>query len=87
MTKTEKTHPIPRHTEVADRLSMSVSGVSRIRAGQRKPSNATVNAISQTYGWPRCVQLDLLYDEGAVGYAEELNRMLYADATGGRDNG
>ncbi len=64
---------------------MSVSGVSRIRTGQRKPSNDTVNAISQAYGWPRCVQLDLLYDEGASGYSEKLNRMLYADAMGGRE--
>ena len=64
---------------------MSVSGVSRIRKGQRKPSNDTVNAISQAYGWPRCVQLDLLYDEGASGYSEKLNQMLYADAMGGRE--
>lgn len=72
------THPVPTHTEVAAALKLSVSGVSRLRAGKRAPSKELIQRIADTYAWPLCDQLETLMDRGPSGYAESLNQIMHA---------
>lgn len=51
MTTTTPTHAVT-NTEVADKIGLNHSMVSRIRGGQRTPSFDTMAAIEAAYGWP-----------------------------------
>lgn len=39
------------NADIAARIGISVSGVSRLRAGARRPSYDTMKAIAREYGW------------------------------------
>lgn len=47
----------PTHAWVADKMGYSISGVSLLRSGKRKPTLATIDRIEQVFGWDACDQL------------------------------
>lgn len=57
MTDTETTVPGPTHGWVAERMGYSISGVSLLRSGKRKPTLATIDRIEEVFGWDACEQL------------------------------
>jgi transcriptional regulator with XRE-family HTH domain len=49
---------IPTNREVAERIGLTHSAVSRIRSGQRFPGIEVMGAIARVYGWPVNQQVD-----------------------------
>ena len=47
---------VPTNQEVADKIGLSHSGVSRIRSGQRLPSFDAMRRIEAVYNWPLSAQ-------------------------------
>lgn len=47
----------PPHRWVADKLDMSISGVSLLRSGKRQPSMETMEAVEEKFGWELCDQV------------------------------
>lgn len=47
----------PNHRWVAEKLGMSISGVSLLRSGSRNPSIETMEKIEETIGWDVCEQV------------------------------
>lgn len=63
----------PTHRWVADKLGMSVSGVSLLRSGKRNPSMETMEDIEAYFGWPLCDQVLVRHD-----YPEHLAEAIQA---------
>lgn len=61
----------PTHHWVADKLGMSISGVSLLRSGKRNPSMETMEVVEREIGWPLCDQVEARHD-----YADALNQAL-----------
>lgn len=51
--------PTPTLMDVARRLSMSESSVSRLRSGKRHPSLDTMVQVDKAYGWPLVEQVSV----------------------------
>lgn len=47
----------PPHRWVAEKLGMSISGVSLLRSGRRQPSMETMETVEDALGWPLCDQV------------------------------
>jgi hypothetical protein len=61
----------PTHQWVADKLDMSVSGVSLLRNGKRHPSLSTMEVVEREIGWELCDQVLSRHN-----YADDLNAVL-----------
>lgn len=71
---TTETAPIaPTNQDVAAKIGLTHSGVSRIRSGDRLPSIPTMARIETVYGWT--VQ-DQVSARGTGKYAEEFEGAL-----------
>lgn len=68
---TSESDTAPTHHWVADKLGMSISGVSLLRAGKRNPSMETMETVEREIGWPICDQVEARHD-----YADALNHAL-----------
>lgn len=73
MTMTE--YRTPYNGDVARRLGMSRSGVSRLRSGGRNPSNSVMKRVEQAYDWPLVDQY-LALQQG--NYHTEFEKVLGA---------
>lgn len=49
---TDKAIVIPTNREVADRIGLTHSAVSRIRSGQRYPGVEVMGVIAREFKWP-----------------------------------
>lgn len=67
----------PPHSNVAEKLGLTIATVSRIRSGDRLPSLGVMRQISNLYGWTIDQQLEAR-DLG--DYAHEFNRRLAESA-------
>lgn len=63
----------PTNASVAKRIGLTNAGVSRIRRGNRVPSNVRVRIIEREYGWPIVDQYAAIQNKT---YAEEFERVL-----------
>lgn len=48
------------NVEIAGRLGMTPSGISRLRSGDRRPSFALMGQIATEFGWPVSEQAQAL---------------------------
>lgn len=71
MTMTE--YRTPYNGDVARRLGMSRSGVSRLRSGGRNPSKSVMKRVEAAYDWPLIDQF-LALQQGV--YHVEFERVL-----------
>ena len=63
---------------VAKRLDMSESSISRLKSGRRSPSWNTMRKIQTEYGWPIEEQTAILScPDGPEQYAEMFNHRLF----------
>lgn len=53
----DQTETGPPHRWVADKLGMSLSGVSLLRSGKRQPSMETMEAVEREFSWELCDQV------------------------------
>jgi len=61
MTNEEQSAPaqvVPTNEEIAQKIGLSHSGVSRIRNGHRLPGIETMQKIQEVYGWSVQTQVD-----------------------------
>lgn len=63
----------PTNRDVAERLNLTHSGVSRLRTGDRLASVSTMSRIEQVYGWSIS---DQVAARSAGKYAEEFEAAL-----------
>lgn len=73
MTETAPTPVIPTNSDVASRVGLTHSGVSRIRSGARLPSIAVMRRIETVYGWNTQKQIESR-EQGT--YAEDFESAL-----------
>ena len=63
----------PSNISVGRKIGMSHAGISRIRGGNRVPSNKVVVVIERVYGWPIIDQYTAIQNGT---YAEEFERVI-----------
>lgn len=63
----------PTNASVARRIGLTNGGVSRIRRGNRNPSNDRVQVIEKEYGWPIADQYAAIK---SGSYAAEFERVI-----------
>lgn len=71
--KTKVPIVIPTNQEVADRLGLTHSAISRIRSGQRLPSFQVMNRIATEYDWPLKSQVEARIHDT---YAEQFEMVI-----------
>ncbi len=72
----------PTNQELADRLGLTHSGISRIRSGSRLPSIEVMDQLDKLYGWSVVKQIRA---RQTGTYAQELEAVL-AETTGPGDD-
>lgn len=76
MTDTAPAPIAPTNQDVAAKIGLTHSGVSRIRTGDRLPSVATMGRIQEQYGWSVQAQVEA---RGIGIYAAQFERALIGE--------
>lgn len=73
MSSEEETLPEPTHDWVAKKMGYSISGVSLIRNGKRRPHFATMETVEEAFKWPIYDQIDARRENR---YHTEFNKVV-----------
>src|SRR5690625_7497412 len=70
------------NANVAERIGLTISGVSRIRNANRHPHPLTMRNIYQQYGWDIYDQFERAHYGKRDDYAKKVEEVLAADQIG-----